>query len=112
MKGILFEQNLSTFWITFPNDSYLPIGVGVTAFNKLDAFKLMEEQGLDWHLKANKTHVIEHIRCENLSVSHEKVNMGPMQFRGVWYPCLNIGFGAPKINLYVKLKGKENKHED
>lgn len=43
------------------------------------------------------------VRIEDLHPSAIVPNIDPMQFRGVWYPACNIGWGAPKERLFVRL---------
>lgn len=98
------NKNLETYWITFPSDPNLPMGIGVTAFSVTDAFHLIEEQGIaDWFKDAQSVHVRKGIRIDEIDASHIRANMGPMQFRGVWYPAMNLGFGASKDVAYKKL---------
>ncbi|MFK8011470.1 MAG: hypothetical protein AB8B80_05480 [Marinicellaceae bacterium] len=98
------EAGLKTYWITFPKDNNLPFGLGVTALSQEDAFELAEEQGIYWHKNANELHIQENVRISDLDQSNIVPNIGPMQFRGVWYPCQNIGYGAPKNTEYKPLK--------
>lgn len=87
---------LACFWITFPDgpDTF-PIGLGVTARSREDAFALVEAQGLDFHVRAPRVEVNVCSRVEDLP-AFVRAHMGPPVVRGVWYPCLNVGFGAPR----------------
>ena len=38
--------------------------------------------------------VNEKVKFDDLDQTNVVPNMGPMTFRGVWYPCLNVGWGA------------------
>ena len=98
------EEKLTTFWLTFPKDDHLPQGIGVTAYNEEDVYILLNEQGWLWHEEAQEVCIKHNIQINELDQNHVVNNMGPMQFRGVWYPCGNLGFGSPKENAYVKLK--------
>lgn len=93
--------SLETFWITFPLDTNLPLGIGVTAYSEADAQSLLLERGIsEWFRNALQIVIQEGVRIHDLDQKNVAPNIGPMQFRGVWYPCMNVGFGAPKSNKY------------
>jgi hypothetical protein len=95
---------LDTFWFTFPQDLHMPFGIGVTAYSEADAYELMHERGVsDWFANAKEIVVQKNVRIQDLSQSNIVPNIGPMQLRGVWYPCMNIGYGAPKSLDYKPL---------
>lgn len=102
VKSVSMKENkkLKTYWIIFPENLELPFGVGVAAMSVDDMFFLIEREGIDWHKHASKTEIKEDISIADLDQSNIVPNIGPMQFRGVWYPCQNIGYGAPKYNEY------------
>jgi hypothetical protein len=86
---------LDSFWYSFPQDPHLPMGLGVTAYSEPDARALLREQGFGACLaEAKEVSVQQGVSIGNLNQGHVVPNMGPMQLRGVWYPCMNIGFGA------------------
>ena len=76
------------------------MGFGVTAWSKVDAYSLLEANGYEFHKQAARVSVRENVKVSDLDLSHVTKNMGPIVVRGVWYPALNIGLGAP-------LHGKE-----
>ena len=88
MKGIL-----KTYWITFPDNPNAPIGIGVTAYSMMDAWDLICERNYD-HFYHGRYTIKENIAFADLDQKNVAPNIGPMRFRGIWYPCLNIGFGA------------------
>jgi len=89
---------LDTFWFSFPRDPRLPLGIGVTAFSEEDARLLMDERGVaEWFVEAREVTVRRGIRIGDLELRHVQPNVGPLHLRGVWYPCMNVGFGAPKV---------------
>ena len=91
------NPDLETFWLIFPKDQNLPIGIGVTAVSEQDAFQLLQEQGIDkWLVDAKEILIQKGLRIGDLDQKNVRPNIGPMQFRGVWYPINNIGFGAPR----------------
>jgi hypothetical protein len=90
------EPLLRAFWLTFPKDPRLPMGIGVTAYSREDAFAVIAEQGISWHLEAAEIEVRQDVTLDDLDQRHVLPNIGPMRFRGVWYPSLNLGFGAPE----------------
>jgi len=89
------DGSLTAFWISFPKDAIFPLGLGVTAWSPSDAFRLLEEQGYDFHLRAAEVAVREGVSIEDIDEGHVRANMGPTIVRGVWCPCANIGFGGP-----------------
>jgi len=82
---------LIPYWIT-PSEDTLPYAIGVTAFSLDDANKLIHDEG--WDIEIQNAQVIEGIDPADLDQGKIVPNMGPIVCRGVWYPCLNIGFGA------------------
>jgi hypothetical protein len=87
------EQHLISYWITFPNIPHAPIGIGVTAFSEEDAFRLIEESGYGEYMQSDFV-VTDNIKIWDLHSGCVVPFMGPITFRGVWFPCCNIGFGA------------------
>jgi len=98
------NKQLDTFWFTFPDNIELPMGIGVTASSEEDALFLIEREGIDWHKHASKVEIRKGISISDLDQGNVVPNIGPIQFRGVWYPCQNIGYGAPKENEYKPIK--------
>lgn len=99
---------LDTYWISFPNDPGCPFGIGVTARSYEDAFDLIRQQGIDgWYAHACEINIRRGIRIADLPQSNVVPNIGPMQFRGVWYPATNIGWGAPAGAEYTRLRDDE-----
>ena len=82
------------YWFEFyeTKDIYslgLQLGCGVTAFNKEDAIKIIEETiFIHKELPAIKK-CIENIDMRNLDQGQVVANMWAPNFRGIWYP---IGF--------------------
>ncbi|MEM7401395.1 MAG: hypothetical protein AAF304_05535 [Pseudomonadota bacterium] len=100
------NEDLTTYWITFPNDTdmSLPLGIGVTAYSLEDAMELIEQQGITWHKEASEINIKEGVTISDLDERNIVPNIGPMQFRGVWCPCQNIGYGAPEDNEFNPIK--------
>ena len=95
------NEKLECYWISFPQDSHFPLGVGVTAFSEEDALHLIEEQGIHERYKdASEIRIKSGVRIQDLDQKHVVPNMGPMQLRGVWYPAANVGYGAPRDPRY------------
>ena len=95
------DARLETYWITFPQDINLPIGLGVTAYSEEDAFALIQERGFDqWYVDATEILVTVGLSISDLDQSNVVPNIGPMQLREVWYPAANVGFGAPRDPNY------------
>ncbi len=88
------DRFLIRYWITFPNAAFeTPLGIGVTAYSVEDALQLLEKAGFQYASRGEETNIREDVLVHELP-EYVRQNMGPMNFRGIWYPCLNIGFGA------------------
>ena len=77
------DGSLTAFWVSFPKDASFPLGLGVTAWSRADAFRLLEEQGYDFHLRAVEVAVREDVTIDDIDQTHVRPNMGPMILRGV-----------------------------
>ena len=85
----MLERDLLTqYWFVVPD----LLGFGVTAYSRKDAQFLLEAEG---YLVDSTWSVIENIAVGELDQRHVIPNAGPMCLRGVWYPCLNIGWSSP-----------------
>ncbi len=80
---------LIAYWITPPG---APLGAcfGVSAYSRSDAQELLREAGIEVDLALPEVIVKEGITFAELDAKHIVPNMGPMQFRGVWYPQMNL----------------------
>src|SRR4051812_12454403 len=87
------KSGLFAYWFTFNDQPCGPIGFGVTAFSLEDAFSIMEGLGYTFHRGAEMK-VTEISSTTQLDQRNVVSNMGPIVLRGIWYPNLNIGFGA------------------
>jgi len=84
------NTHLIPYWITFRNQRFQQLGV--TAYSLQDGFRLLAVQGYTFDPEADISTIQEHIRIAELDQRHVVPNMGPIIVRGVWYPCLNIGW--------------------
>ena len=91
---------LISYWMSFPENERFPLGIGVTAYSLEDAFALVQQQGIEWPAQASRIDVRRGITVHDLDQSNVVPNIGPMQLRGVWYPVMNIGYGAPRDRLF------------
>jgi hypothetical protein len=82
-------QDLKCYWID-PHDPRGPIGFGVTAFSREDAFSLIEHLGYRLPDDQQSLIVTESVRFDALD-PHVQRNMGPMAVRGLWYPFWIVG---------------------
>jgi len=64
----------------------------VTAWSVEDAFALIESAGFS--IDSTTAAVRENVWPHEVGFYHVVRKEGPAVFRGVWYPCLNIGCGA------------------
>jgi len=83
----LHKPSLRRYW--FKTKEHL--GLGVTAFSVDDAKRLIDEAarrlGRDYEILG----IVEDVDVCDLDQGHVVPNMGPPNFRGVWYPNLNLG---------------------
>ena len=82
------KQHLRRYWFAVPGLN----GFGVTAFSIDDARFLLEAEG---YLIDADVEVITDVDVSTLDPNHVLPNVGPSSFRGVWFPCLNIGWIEP-----------------
>ena len=85
------NATLISFWIK-TTESTGPVGFGVTARCFDDAVDLIEQAG--YSLNLTTVTVFENVYPHEVDEAHIARNSGPSAFRGIWYPCLNIGWGA------------------
>ena len=79
---------LKTYWIESPEIHFL--GLGVTAFSRDDAFQLLSASGYSLRSDDPSTRVTEGIQVADLDQNHVIPNMGPIVFRGAWFPRANL----------------------
>jgi hypothetical protein len=77
---------LTRYWFRL-RDS---LGYGVTAYSVEDARHLLKEAGLEPHLDSDVIEILHDVDIRSVDQQHVVVNMGPPNFRGVWYPRLNV----------------------
>ena len=79
---------LTRSWLNVPG----LVGFGVTAFSVEDALFLLEAEGC---LMPPDVEITADVDVSQLDAKHVIPNAGPSCFRGVWFPCLNIGWCEP-----------------
>jgi hypothetical protein len=89
------DGTLTAFWISFPKDPAFPKGLGVTGWSRADVYRLLEENGYDFHLRAREVCVREGITIDEIDQSHVRPNAGPMIVRGM-VPVLERRFWRAK----------------
>jgi len=82
---------LIPFWIK-GTDPHGPHGFGVTAWSIEDAFGLIRDLG--YRIDEERAVIHPYTQPHEVGYAHVGRNAGPAFFRGIWYPCLNIGWGA------------------
>ena len=65
-------------------------GIGVTAYSLDDAKSLAEEAAHYFGESYELLEIIENVDVQTLDQGHIIPNMGAPNFRGVWYPNLNV----------------------
>jgi hypothetical protein len=76
----LNDPNLIRFWFAKKRG----VGIGVTAYSREDAEELIRDAQI-----YNETEIIsvtENIDIRTLDQNHVIPNMGPPNFRGIWFP--------------------------
>jgi hypothetical protein len=63
---------------------------GVSAYSLEDALGLLSKAGFVVDAASPAVSVRENVRLTEFEDRHIGPNMGPWQFRGVWYPCMNL----------------------
>ena len=83
---LLNDPSMRRFWFSLSRG----LGVGVTATTKAEAEALARDAcakvGWDFDTQA----VLEDVDIRTLDQNHVIPNMGPPNFRGVWFPRLNL----------------------
>lgn len=90
---------LKRYWFVINTDSrYGPGNVGVTAYSQEEARSLLLESFTKMHFSElleqmktnNNIEIIEDIDMQLLDKDHVMPNIGPVVFKGVWFPRLNM----------------------
>jgi hypothetical protein len=90
---------LKRYWFVFyPEDRYGPRNAGVTAVSREDAKELVLKnfdrikysEPLKRLEEKKDLEVIEDINVQLLDKDHVLPNIGPVIFRGIWFPRLNL----------------------
>jgi hypothetical protein len=82
----LKDSRLRRFWFPVPG-SY---GYGVTAYSRPEAEALARGAADKLGRSFEATEVIEDVDVRELDQQHVAPNMGPPNFRGIWFPRLNL----------------------
>jgi hypothetical protein len=88
------RSHLLAFLFTVTENN-LPSWYGVSAYSLADALALLAERGVAIDMRAANVTIEEAITFHDLERrpilrNHLVPNMGPMQFRGLWYPRGNL----------------------
>jgi len=67
---------------------------GVSAYSLEDAVTLLSANGYPVDPHDSAISVRENVVLDEFEQRHIGPSMGPMQFRGVWYPQRNLGDGV------------------
>ena len=78
---------LQSYWIESPTIGF---GLGVTAYSRYDAFKLLGEAGFMLSPDNPDVSVVEGVGVSDLDTNHVVPNIGPLFFRGIWHPRANL----------------------
>jgi len=84
--ALLKNPSLRRFWFELSRG----LGVGVTANTRLEAESLARDACLQSGWAFELSGLIEDVDVNDLDQNHVVPNMGPPNFKGVWFPRLNI----------------------
>ena len=84
--SVVHDKNLRRFW--FPLRGHL--GIGVTAASRSEAESLAKEAAREMGWSTDLGTIVEDVDIRDLDANHVLPNIGPVNFRGVWYPALNL----------------------
>lgn len=85
-KDELNNPLLRRYWFK----TKLHLGFGVTAYSLEDAKKLIDEVTHNSGIEYEVLEVTEDVDIRNLDQNHVVPNMSAPNFRGVWFPLLNL----------------------
>lgn len=80
------NQLLKRFW--FKTD--MGLGIGVSAYSLEDAKSLVNKAIESLQTNQEILEIIEDIDVRDLDQNHVVPNMGAPNFRGIWFPNLNL----------------------
>ena len=66
------------------------LGIGVSAYSRAEAETLARDAASHMGWAFDATGVLEDVDVRELDQNHVVPNRGPVTFRGVWYPMLNL----------------------
>ncbi len=88
---------LIRYWfIVFPQNKYGARNIGVTASTSTEAMQLILNtfNKIGWtnisEMEITNAEIVENINIELLDAKHVLPNLGIVNFKGVWFPCLNV----------------------
>ena len=84
--ALLRDPKLRRFWFSMPG----ALGIGVTAYSRSEAESLAREAAARLGRSFDLATVTEDIDIRDLDQDHVVPNIGPVNFRGVWFPRFNI----------------------
>jgi len=96
MSAFEDQELLTRYWINVPDF----IGFGVTAYSFEDALALLADEGINVE---NATEVVTNVDLRTLNQRHVIPNAGPPCFRGVWFPCMNIGWNTSRERRRLRI---------
>jgi hypothetical protein len=84
----LKDPGLRRFWFPVPGR----LGIGVTAESRTDAEALARQAAVQFKLPLplELSSIVEDVDIRELDQNHVIPNMGPPNFRGVWFPRTNL----------------------
>ena len=88
-------DGLTAYWIVSPLP-HAPLGFGVTARSLDDALAIIRALDYGRFLPddVGSLRVTVNVRVADLDQGHIVPNMGPIVYRGMWYPF--VAFGMPR----------------
>lgn len=86
------SELLHRYWYKFgKGEARVGLGVGVTAYDRPDAERLVQQIVFDGGNVPEIVELIEDVDVSTLDHNHVLPNMFPPSFRGVWFPKITMG---------------------
>ena len=80
------DKALTRYWF----NTSVGLGVGITAYSLEDAQSILAEVSKTLGIEYIIVGRVDNIDVRSLDPNHVAPNMGPVNVRGVWFPCLNL----------------------
>jgi hypothetical protein len=80
------DLSLRRFWCPIPGH----LGIGVTAASRAEAEALASGAAAQLRWSFTSSNIVEDVDVRDLDQNHVVPNMGPPNWRGVWFPRISV----------------------